>query len=198
MNAMVPQRYIDQHVAEDPARAAAEYGAQFRVDIDSFVSREVIDAAVVVARRELPPIDGVHYTAFCDPSGGSADSMTLAICHVEGGNRAVLDVIRERKPPFSPDDVAKEFANVLKSYNIAAIRGDRYGGEWPRERFRVHNIEYIPAAKPKSDLYASRASLKTNKLCGETASLLPVLNGGRAELLDHPLAATLLIMHWGS
>ena len=193
MNAMVPQRYIDQHVAEDPARAAAEYGAQFRVDIDSFVSREVIDAAVVVARRELPPIDGVHYTAFCDPSGGSADSMTLAICHVEGGNRAVLDVIRERKPPFSPDDVAKEFANVLKSYNIAAIRGDRYGGEWPRERFRVHNIEYIPAAKPKSDLYASRASLKTNKLCGETASLLPVLNGGRAELLDHPRLAAQLI-----
>lgn len=178
MNAMVPQRYIDQHVAEDPARAAAEYGAQFRVDIDSFVSREVIDAAVVVARRELPPIAGVHYTAFCDPSGGSADSMTLAICHIEGGNRAVLDVIRERKPPFSPDDVAKEFANVLKSYNIAAIRGDRYGGEWPRERFRVHNIEYIPAAKPKSDLYAN---------------LLPVLNGGRAELLDHSRLAAQLI-----
>jgi hypothetical protein len=104
--------------------------------------------------------------------------MTLAICHVEGGNRAVLDVIRERKPPFSPDNVAKDFADVLKSYHIAAIRGDRYGGAWPRERFRVHNIEYIPAAKPKSDLYAN---------------LLPVLNGGRAELLDHPRLAAQLI-----
>jgi molybdate transport system substrate-binding protein len=30
-------------------------------------------------RRELPPVTGAHYVAFADPSGGSADSMTLAI-----------------------------------------------------------------------------------------------------------------------
>jgi hypothetical protein len=48
--------------------------------------------------------------------------------------------------------------------------GDRYAAEWPRERFKVHGIEYRIADKTKSDLYLS---------------LLPLLNSGRIELLDH-------------
>ena len=119
MNAVVRQSYIDKHIAEDPARAAAEYGAQFRVDIENFVSRETIDTVVVIGRHELPRIDGIHYVAFVDPSGGSADSMTLAIAHVEGGNRAVVDVICERKPPFSPDGVVSEFATCSR---LTALR----------------------------------------------------------------------------
>jgi len=82
----------------------------------------------------------------------------------------VLDAIRERKPPFSPDDVVIEFAALLKSYGIHRIAGDRYAGEWPRERFRAHRISYEPADKPKSDLYRD---------------MLPLLNSGRVELLDH-------------
>jgi hypothetical protein len=182
MNPSVPQGFIDRHVAEDPARAAAEYGAQFRVDIETFVSREVLDRAVVIGRRELPRIEGVRYIAFCDPSGGSADAMTLAICHIEGSasgaSRVVLDVVREVKPPFSPDNVVREFCALVKAYGVTTVRGDRYAGEWPRERFRVHGIDYVPAAKPKSDIYRD---------------LLPILNSGRAELLDHPrLLAQLL------
>ena len=182
MNAVVPQSYIDRHVAEDPARAAAEYGAQFRVDIETYISREVIDAAVVVGRRELPRIEGVRYVGFVDPSGGSADSMTLAICHIEGSasgaSRVVLDVVREVKPPFSPDNVVREFCALLKAYGVTTVRGDRYAGEWPRERFAVHGVDYVSAAKPKSDIYRD---------------LLPVLNSSRAELLDHPrLVAQLL------
>ena len=170
MNPSVPQAFIDKHMAEDPSRAAAEYGALFRVDLEAFVSREVLDRCVVLGRHELPRIAGVHYVGFCDPSGGSADSMTLAICHIEDSNRAVLDLVREVRPPFSPDSVVKEFAALLKAYGITSIKGDRYAGEWPRERFRVHGIEYVPAAKTKSDIYGS---------------LLPVLNSGRVELLDH-------------
>ena len=133
---------------------------------------------MITGRRELPCIDGVRYVAFVDPSGGSADSFTLAICHVEGGSRAVVDAVRERKPPFSPDDVVKDFAALLKAYGIGSVRGDRYAGEWPRERFRVHGVDYVPAAKPKSDIYRD---------------LLPILNSGRCELLDHPrLIAQLL------
>ena len=33
------------------------------------------------------------------------------------------------------------------------MTGDRYAGEWPRERFREHGITYETAAKPKSGLY---------------------------------------------
>jgi len=171
MNPNVPQSIIDDAMGADPATAAAEYAAEFRTDVETFVSREVVDAAVVSARHELPRIDNVAYRAFVDPSGGSSDSMTLAIAHIEANNRIVLDMLRERRPPFSPDDVAKEFADTLKSYGISTVRGDRYGGEWPRERLRTHGIEYHVADKPKSDIYRD---------------LLPLLNSGRVEFLDHP------------
>ena len=62
----------------DPASASAEYLAQFRTDIESFVSREAVEACVMPGVRELPPVTGTSYSAFVDPRGGSADAMTLA------------------------------------------------------------------------------------------------------------------------
>jgi hypothetical protein len=171
MNPTVGQSVIDAAMDADPAAAAAEYGAEFRTDVETYVSREVVDACVVVGRHELPRIEGVQAVGFCDPSGGSSDSMTLAITHIEAsGGRVVLDVLRERKPPFSPDDVVRDFADTLKARGVSVVHGDRYAGEWPRERFRVHGIEYRVADKPKSDTYRD---------------LLPLLNSGRVELLDH-------------
>src|SRR3954470_22045424 len=81
----------------------------------------------------------------------------------------VLDAIRERRPPFSPEAVVADFAGLLKSYRITTIAGDRYAGEWPRERLREHGITYDPADKPKSDLYRD---------------LLPAINSRTVDLLD--------------
>jgi hypothetical protein len=170
MNPAVPQHVIDAALEADPSAAAAEYLAQFRTDVESYISRDVVDAAIVPGRHELRRTDGARYVAFVDPSGGSSDAMTLAICHREG-ERVVLDVVRERRPPFSPDDVVNEFSALLKAYGVGTVRGDRYGGLWPRERFAVHGVEYRTADKPKSELYRD---------------LLPTLNSGRVELLDHP------------
>jgi hypothetical protein len=114
--------------------------------------------------------------AFADPSGGSQDSFTLAIAHLEGP-RGVLDLVREVRPKFSPDAVCEEFAGVLQTYGLAAVTGDRYAGEWPRERFAVHGVAYDPAAVPKSDIYKQ---------------LLPAINSGRVELLDLPRLAAQL------
>ena len=60
-----------------------------------------------------------HYVAFVDPGGGSADSMTLAIIHKEG-KVIVLDAVRESKPPFSPEAVVAEFAELMRKY--ASVR----------------------------------------------------------------------------
>jgi hypothetical protein len=68
--------------------------------------------------------------------------MTLAIAHCEANGVAVLDCVREVRPPFSPDSVVEEFATLLKSYGISRVTGDAYAGEWPRERFSVHGITY--------------------------------------------------------
>jgi hypothetical protein len=79
MNPSVPQSVIDAAMEANPASAAAEYRDEFRTDVESFISREVVDAAVILGRFELPRIQGCNYVAFVDPSGGSSDSMTLAI-----------------------------------------------------------------------------------------------------------------------
>ena len=127
MNPTLPDAVIKQAFEQDPAAAAAEYDAQFRTDVETFVSREAVESAVAPGRHELPPAPGVRYCGFVDPSGGSQDSMTLAIAHMEGETR-VLDAVRERRPPFPPQAVVAEFAQLLKQYRIGEVFGDRYGG----------------------------------------------------------------------
>jgi hypothetical protein len=170
MNPTIDPAVITRAYEEDESSASAEYGAQFRRDIESFVAREAVDAVVVPERRELPPVEGVQYQAFTDPSGGSSDSMALAIAHKENGS-AVLDAVREVRPPFSPEVVVQDFAETLNRYHISQVRGDRYGAEWVAEQFRKVGITYRPAEKAKSDIYRE---------------FLPAINSQTVELLDHP------------
>jgi hypothetical protein len=168
---LIGDALIEEMYAEDPDRASAEFGAQFRSDIVAFITREAIEGVIPRGIRELPPGGGISYVGFADPSGGSADSFTLAIAHMEADGIAVLDCIREVRPPFSPDGVVEEFAALLKTYGIARVIGDAYAGMWPRERFSAHGITYEVAKKNKSTIY------------GE---FLPALNGQRVRLLDLP------------
>ncbi|HKN77115.1 MAG TPA: hypothetical protein VJW94_18200 [Candidatus Acidoferrum sp.] len=170
MNPSVSRVVIAAAYLRDAQAAKSEFGAQFRSDLESFVPIEVVEACVVKNRRELPPSSDVHYYGFVDPSGGSSDSFTLSICHAQK-DKVVLDAVRETVPPFSPETVAADYAMLLKAYNVRAVVGDAYGGEWPREQFRKHRIEYRVSEKNRSELY-----LET----------LPLLTAGRAELLDHP------------
>jgi len=126
MNSTIDPHIIKSAYEEDPVAAAAEYGAEFRRDIEGFVTQEAVQG-VVTERAELLPIEKVRYHAFVDPSGGSQDSMTLAISHSEKGT-VVLDAIREHIPPFSPKQVVKEFCDLMKTYRITQVTGDRYGG----------------------------------------------------------------------
>ena len=176
MNPTIDPAVVEEAFEEDPARASAEYGAEFRDDIAAFVTREVVDACTVPGRYELPCIAGVTYSAFVDPSGGSSDSMTLAICHRDKPHAnppspVILDVVREVKAPFSPEQVVADFCTLMKTYRIIKVRGDRYAGEWAREPFRKNGLQYEESEKPRSDLYRD---------------LLPMLNSGQVELLDLP------------
>ena len=169
MNPSIPQSLIDREMEKDPASAKAEYLAQFRSDIEGFVTLEAVDACIVPGRRELPPSEEISYLAFTDPSGGSADSFTLAIAHLERRIK-VLDLVREIKPPFSPEAAVGELVRDLRRYGIRRVHGDRYSGEWVREAFRKEGIEYSVSPKVKSEIYSE---------------FLPDLNSVQVELLDH-------------
>jgi hypothetical protein len=156
--------------------AASEYGGEFRQDIESYVTVEAVEACIVPDRHQLPPVQGIRYQAFTDPSGGSQDSFTLAVGHKEKES-AVFDLVVERKPPFNPESAVEEFAATLKQYRVTKVTGDKYAGEFPRELFRKHGIVYEPSERTKSDLYQE---------------LLPLLNSGRVALLDDRRLATRL------
>jgi hypothetical protein len=181
MNPAADERTIREAFEDDPVRAASEYGeggrVQFRRDVEAFLDPEAVRAVIVPDRRELPPVAGVRYVAFTDPSGGSQDSFTLAVAHRTGA-RLLLDAVRERRPPFSPDAVVQEFALLLGAYRVTEVRGDRYAGEWPRERFAVHGVRYDTAEQTKTELYRE---------------LLPLVNAARVELLDVPRLAAQLV-----
>ncbi len=168
MNPSVPQSVIDEAYERDPAAAAAEHGAEFRTDVVSFVDAAKVAECVVKDRTELPPISGIVYTAAVDPSGGSSDSMTLAIAHAEG-ERGVLDLVKEWHAPFSPQEVVRDIVQICRRYSVISVVGDRYAGEWAREPFRNHRIEYQLAGITRSDAYLTA---------------LPAINSGKIELLD--------------
>jgi hypothetical protein len=170
-NETLPQSVIDAALARDEEAASAEWMAEWRSDLADFVDRAVVDAAVIAGRHELPPIQGCIYHAFVDPSGGSSDSMVLAAAHRDKQGNAILDAIRERRPPSSPENVVEEFAALLKSYRCNKVVGDRYAGEWPREQFRKQGITYETSERVKSAIYLDS---------------LPLLNSAKVELLDHP------------
>jgi hypothetical protein len=170
MNPSIDPAIIKEAYDSDPEAARAEYGAEFRDDLADFVARETIDAVTMWGRAELPFEAGVSYSAFCDPSGGASDAMTLAIGHLSGGDMCVLDTLLEVRPPFDPEKAVAECAALLRRYSVSSVTGDKYAGEWPVARFREHGIEFVQSARPKSDLYRD---------------LLPLLNAGRVELLDH-------------
>ena len=177
MNSTIDQAEIDRAMERDEASATAEYGAEFRSDVEALFTREAIGAVVDEGVRERPRDSKRTYVAFIDPSGGSSDSMTLANAHREG-ERAVRDAVRERRALFSPEAVTKEFADLIKLYGLSSVEGDRYGGEWPREAFRKNRINYLLAEKTRSELYLA---------------MVPAVNSRQVDLIDVPRLENQLI-----
>jgi hypothetical protein len=141
MNPSIPDHIIEEARADDPEAALSEWDAQFRSDVASFIDPEVVRACIDLGCRERPFDAKNRYSAFVDPSGGSSDSMTMAIAHREG-EITVLDVLREVGAPFDPTSVVTEFAAVLGGYNIRSVCGDRYAAQWCTQAFEKCGIRY--------------------------------------------------------
>jgi hypothetical protein len=172
MNPTVAQSVVDRAMEDDPASASSEWLAQFRNDLEAFVSREVVQAAIAPGRFELATSAGTPYVGFADASGGSGgDSFTAAVAHRDRlTKRVMVDAVREKIPPFSPEGAISELARFFKSYRVSRITLDRWAGDFPSEQFRKHGISCTACEKPKSDLYKE---------------FLAPLNSGALELLDN-------------
>ena len=194
LNPSLPQRVVDRALEKDSARARAEYLAEFRSDLEAFVSLEVVEACVG-SYYEMVPSATTTYYGYVDPSGGARDSFGLAVAHRDGGG-VVVDCVRETRPPFLPEAVIAEYAAVLKSYRCSKVVGDRYGGEFPREQFQKRGVRYEVSAKVKSELYVDFLPLlnsgsvllpRSDRLVSQLASLERTsARGTGKDSIDHP------------
>jgi hypothetical protein len=170
MNSSVPQSVVDEAFERDPAAAAAEFNAEFRSDVSSWLSLELIEAAVDTGVAVRPPqIGKFAYHCGVDPSGGAKDSYTAAVSHVEG-NQIVLDALLEIRPPFDPSVATEQVVALLKSYGLTSCTGDRYAAQWVVSAFAKHGVTYRHSDRDRSQIYNDT---------------LPLFTSGRARLLDN-------------
>ena len=168
MNPTLPQRVVDDAIANDLQAAKSEYLGEFRDDVCEFLPRSLIEGLVVRGRRELLPRSSQQYQAFVDLSGGRSDDAALAIAHRED-RKIVIDVLKRYRPPFSPYDVIGQMIGELRKFNVRRVTGDNYAAEFVARGFTSQGVGYMKSDKPKSALYLE---------------LLPRLCSGEIELLD--------------
>lgn len=192
MNPSLPARVVDDAMRDDAARASAEWLAQFRSDIEAFVSTETVEGATRPSPLTLPAVDGTRYFAFADPGGGGKDEYTLAIGH-RVGNGITIDRVEGRRG--NPAAITADFCAILSQYRIRRVSGDRYAGAWPPTEFARHGIVYEASPGTRSELYSALLPALTSGAvelppCETLVSQLVALErrttrGGR-DIIDHP------------
>jgi len=70
MNPKLPQDIVEKALAEDAAKAGAEYLNRWRDDLSDFIPLDVVESCSDFGVHERPPQQGIHYVAYCDPAGG--------------------------------------------------------------------------------------------------------------------------------
>lgn len=155
LNPAFSERKLEAARKRDPVAFATEYGAQFRTDLAGLLDPAVVDAAVSHDRPlELPYMArSTPYAGFVDVAGGGGrDSYAVAIGHRDG-EKLVVDVVRSRPPKFNPEEVTRQYCELLKSYGVLRVQGDKFSGDFASNAFQKYGVSYLRAEHPKSQLY---------------------------------------------
>jgi hypothetical protein len=197
LNPTLSEAVVARALARDEPAARAEYLGQFRDDIAAFIDRERVLACVESGVFERPPVKGVRYISFTDPSGGSSDSMVCAVGHLDD-DMLVVDCVREITAPFDPESATEEIAQVLALYKIDETTGDRYSGQWCVQAFEKRGVRYEHAEQNCSQLYLEmlpRVNAKTIRLLDHPRAINQICllerrtTRGRGDVIDHPIGA---------
>jgi hypothetical protein len=176
LNPLLPQEEIDDALAEDAEAAKADYLSEWRDDLSSYISRQLIESAVDVGVTVRPYDPQQRYTSFIDASDGMRDSFGCTITHQEG-DIAIQDCLLEIPAPFSVTEATAQVAGVLKSYRLTSTMGDDHAKTWVAAELQRHGIGFEP--RPKN--------MDRSALYLET---LPLFSSGRVRLLDIPRLVT--------
>jgi len=158
-------RLMKRRGKEKTLALRSEYAAEFRADIETFITMEEFETAVLKGIPQIPAMISNNYKAFVDPSGGKKDSFTLGIAHHDEGGFAALDLIFEIRAPFNPEDAVDDIVEILRKYRCSSVTGDRYSGNWVQSSFRKRGIIYHESKLDKNGIFSEfQALLAMRKL----------------------------------
>ena len=156
-NLAVDEAAIAVMRAADPTAHRSEWDSEFRDDLSGAFDEAAIDRAINRNRPlELPPLPGVTYYAYTDPSGGaeSGDGYALCIAHKDG-ERCIIDLVKVRYGPFDPYKITRGYAALCQQYGITRIVGDNYAKEWVQSAWRdaglVFVLSYLTASEQNGE-----------------------------------------------
>ena len=143
---------IAEDIAADPERGAAEWLGEWRTDLADFVDR-----ADSRDRWSSPAGSSCRVS----PAHSTSPSLTLAAAAPIPSlwpsptppptARAYWTASAKFARPSVQRQSSKNSRNTLRAYGVTVVHGDRYAGEWPRERFALAGISYEPLEKTKSE-----------------------------------------------
>ena len=120
MNPTISEAFVAAELEKDEAAARAEYLAEFRTDIETFFSREIVEACVEPGVHARPPRDGIRVHGLRrSVRRRRRTRFALAIAHAEGDD-VVLDLVHERRAPLSPEAAVEEFVGAARSPTACA------------------------------------------------------------------------------
>jgi hypothetical protein len=67
MNPLVDMNWIASQFEEDPVGSEAEFNAQFRTDVETFIDRDVVESCVESGSFEIPPCGKLCVCRPCCP-----------------------------------------------------------------------------------------------------------------------------------
>ena len=194
LNPLIPEEEIARELERNPTINRAEYLAEFRTDIEAYLPIEAIEQCCG-DYLVLAPTRDCTYRVFVDASGGSGlDSFACAVSHREQGDMVIIDGCWEWPAPFSPEHVISEIAAICRSYRVAKVIGDRFGGGFPPEGFQKHSIAYEHTKLTKSDFYRDMVPLlmskrimlpKNTRMINQAAGLERTVGHSGRDIIDH-------------
>jgi hypothetical protein len=204
-NPLFDQSIIDRHLKRDRALFGAEYLSRWRDDLQNYLTRDQVEAAVDLGVTARPPHPGLRYEAFCDMSDGQKDSSCVSIVHkVRTAERVdiyVQDCLLEIQAPHQTEHAVIEIANTLKRYGLHHVYGDDHSRKWVIPRFKAHGIEYRRPLdveekyQTRSDLYRETLSLfsdervrllENERLINQYCELERRILASGMQRIDHP------------
>jgi hypothetical protein len=165
MNPSLPSWVIPRALAENEARAKAEFLNEWRDDVAAFIPAEAIEACTDFGTPERAPSpnSAITYTAFVDSATGQGPaSFAFAIAHrtINDKNRTItLDLAREYRPAFVIGHVIAELADLCRRYRITEVVGDAFASGFHAEAWAIHHIKFIISELTANEIYLNAAPL---------------------------------------